>query len=407
MFCLEHRSYTTHKCPAANTKDHRAVSCPLCARTIFFVDGQDVNDQFRIHRATNCTPETRVERVEKKRCAAPGCREKLLLSNKTTCSSCRQELCLAHRHAEEHNCRGASAAVKSSWLGQTFAKPNTPKAVAPRPAPPAAAARPSPTISGVRPIPVAPASAALPASAAATGQSNRGAKLPPRISGAAAAAADPGNSLRGTVSRRARPTDNQPQLQLQPQTPLSTLSSSTSSSHSDAASDRSTSSRTPMAATAAFFGGLVGGILGSQPFSSSSSSTVGGGSTPRASTHDRSDVASGIERCPQCGATFADVGLLVSHVEQGHPAPGARFRGDMPPAALSSSAFQHPPDGSAVGLEPCPVCGAAFDDASSLVSHVTSAHRGYAAALSSRSAGAAAAGSGVGEDRNRDGCTIL
>jgi len=119
LYCLDHRSYVAHACLASGVKDHRAVLCPLCAQSIHFVEGgEDINKQFERHCATDCTPGLRAERVQKKRCPVPGCREKLTASNKSACSRCRVEHCLGHRHADSHSCKGVAGVVSSSFLGR-------------------------------------------------------------------------------------------------------------------------------------------------------------------------------------------------------------------------------------------------------------------------------------------------
>jgi hypothetical protein len=118
LYCLDHRSYVAHACVASGVKDHRAVLCPLCAQAIHFVEGEDINKQFERHCATDCTPGLRAERVQKKRCPVPGCREKLTASNKSACSKCRVEHCLGHRHADSHSCKGVAGVVSGSFLGR-------------------------------------------------------------------------------------------------------------------------------------------------------------------------------------------------------------------------------------------------------------------------------------------------
>lgn len=115
LYCLTHRSYREHDCAAAGSKDHRAIVCPLCAQSINFVDGEDVNRRFEQHCATECAPESRAGRVRKPRCPAVGCREKLVTSNTAICGTCRKQFCLAHRYVDAHTC---SSPIASSFLGR-------------------------------------------------------------------------------------------------------------------------------------------------------------------------------------------------------------------------------------------------------------------------------------------------
>ena len=406
VYCLDHRSYIAHTCASSQRKDHRAVVCPLCARTIHFLDGQDVNAQFSLHRATDCAPESRAARVERKRCAAPGCREKLLLSNKATCAVCRQELCLAHRHADAHACPGPAS--KASWLGLLGGGAASSAAVAsggvkPRPVAPASAAVATTTASnapGTRSVVATNASTSGGTALAGSGSAAATAAAPARPVGrpapppsAAAASArrppqraprpvDPSNTLLGSAARRARPP------------PVAAPAEAPASAHSAEPSPFSTG-----ALAAGISGGIsaVGSFLGGSPRSSSGGGS--GGSRSREEGGFTSPAASsageGEEVCPQCGSRFRDVAVLVAHVESAHP---SQHGGRQPPLRVGAAAFhlQQPvapstvdsassfqsssggftggSSGPAAQLEPCPVCSTPFPDAPALVAHVQSAH---------------------------------
>lgn len=103
MFCLAHRAYRTHDCPAAHGQDARAIACPLCAQTIRIDANEDVNVAWERHARSECRPGQR--KVKKpKTCTVAGCRAKLTISNRVTCSKCHHEFCLAHRHPSDHSC---------------------------------------------------------------------------------------------------------------------------------------------------------------------------------------------------------------------------------------------------------------------------------------------------------------
>jgi hypothetical protein len=67
--------------------------CPLCKKSVDLVHGEDPNDTWVRHSATECDPSARPS-GKKARCGAPGCKEKLTLTNKTTCTKCRVDVCL-------------------------------------------------------------------------------------------------------------------------------------------------------------------------------------------------------------------------------------------------------------------------------------------------------------------------
>eukprot|EP00903_Cladosiphon_okamuranus_P014868 g13767.t1 len=106
-FCLFHRSYVAHGCTSSGNKDFRALVCPLCEKTVRFTDSQDPNEQWDLHRRTDCNPgDYKKNKPSKKRCAAPRCREILGPTNTHRCARCGKETCLTHRFPDSHNCSG-------------------------------------------------------------------------------------------------------------------------------------------------------------------------------------------------------------------------------------------------------------------------------------------------------------
>ncbi|CAM9090235.1 unnamed protein product [Ectocarpus sp. 6 AP-2014] len=69
------------------------------------------------------------------------------------------------------------------------------------------------------------------------------------------------------------------------------------------------------------------------------------------------------EQCPQCGATFGDIGSLVAHVEAFH-SEGQQFRAHGGGGG----------GGSSSSGETCPICNLHFADVALLVSHVEAVH---------------------------------
>lgn len=174
VYCLNHRSYRTHECPVAGTRDTHAIECPVCAGSIRVEGTEDPNAAFARHRHDLCNPARRKQRKQKKRCGAKGCHKKLTLTNKFSCDSCRLELCLAHRYPDAHNCASAQTVTRSGFLSR-FTQP---KATTTR-----TAANPKPK----RPKP------ARKKNKAGTDKWGR--------------AVDPANTLRGTAARRMRGVD--------------------------------------------------------------------------------------------------------------------------------------------------------------------------------------------------------
>ena len=90
-FCLDHRSYSAHKCPlSAMKKDSLVFSCPICAETLSIGGGKDANDVFQLHQNSGLCDASKAsggKKIKKPRCPVNGCREKLTISNKVTCPS--------------------------------------------------------------------------------------------------------------------------------------------------------------------------------------------------------------------------------------------------------------------------------------------------------------------------------
>lgn len=106
VFCLQHRSYTSHLCPNANDKDVTVLICPLCSKGVRLVSNQDPNITWDVHVNTDCDPSNYRASAKKKRCPVPRCKELLTFSNKIRCRDCTQEHCLKHRFGPDHKCPG-------------------------------------------------------------------------------------------------------------------------------------------------------------------------------------------------------------------------------------------------------------------------------------------------------------
>lgn len=90
----------------------RAVVCPLCNKVIVRSRHQPLNDQVERHILSGCKDLVAVEPKERKRanrCTYKNCRRRELLP--FVCPQCERVYCLGHRHALDHECRGAAMAV--------------------------------------------------------------------------------------------------------------------------------------------------------------------------------------------------------------------------------------------------------------------------------------------------------
>ena len=106
VFCLQHRTYQSHSCPKANSRDTSTIVCPICAKAVKLTAADDPNEVFERHTQTDCDPTNYAKVHQRPKCPAKGCREKLGAINTYTCKECSTQVCLKHRFPEAHQCQG-------------------------------------------------------------------------------------------------------------------------------------------------------------------------------------------------------------------------------------------------------------------------------------------------------------
>ncbi|CAL9125611.1 zinc finger AN1 and C2H2 domain-containing stress-associated protein 16-like [Musa acuminata AAA Group] len=122
VFCLQHRGYFNHQCPNANQNDVTVLICPLCAKGVRLVLGEDPNITWDSHVNTDCDPSNYQRATKKRRCPVPGCKEVLSLSNSVRCRDCTEEHCLKHRFGPDHKCPGPRKPDSGFSFGGMFNK---------------------------------------------------------------------------------------------------------------------------------------------------------------------------------------------------------------------------------------------------------------------------------------------
>ncbi|GAX80579.1 hypothetical protein CEUSTIGMA_g8016.t1 [Chlamydomonas eustigma] len=123
-FCLEHRSYSAHACKESGSRQTEVIVCPICARGVKLVPGQDPNLVFDVHTRENCDPSHYAKVHKKARCPVPRCSEKLTLINAYRCKTCSVRVCLKHRHPDDHSCSEIKATTLASRaLASSTVKP--------------------------------------------------------------------------------------------------------------------------------------------------------------------------------------------------------------------------------------------------------------------------------------------
>ncbi|DBB10635.1 TPA: hypothetical protein ACH3X3_007144 [Trebouxia sp. C0006] len=114
VFCLQHRTYQSHSCSKAGSRETGTIVCPICAKAVKLTASDDPNAVFERHSRQDCDPANYAKVHQRPKCPAKGCREKLGAINTYTCKECGAQVCLKHRFPEAHQCPGKSASLASA-----------------------------------------------------------------------------------------------------------------------------------------------------------------------------------------------------------------------------------------------------------------------------------------------------
>lgn len=117
IFCSEHFSYQTHSCPSAFRKDVQVPICPLCSEPV--PTPRDVSPDVTVGAHIDQFCRSEKKKIYTNRCTFRNCKKKELVP--VSCTVCRQNFCLKHRHTTDHDCPGTAAA---SQPAQAAAKKN-------------------------------------------------------------------------------------------------------------------------------------------------------------------------------------------------------------------------------------------------------------------------------------------
>lgn len=113
IFCSEHFSYQTHSCPSAYRKDVQVPICPLCSEPV--PTPRDVSPDVTVGAHIDQFCRSEKKKIYTNRCTFRNCKKKELIP--VSCTVCRQNFCLKHRHFSDHECPGsgqpAAAATKT------------------------------------------------------------------------------------------------------------------------------------------------------------------------------------------------------------------------------------------------------------------------------------------------------
>lgn len=105
IFCSEHFSYQTHSCPSAFRKDVQVPICPLCSEPV--PTPRDVSPDVTVGAHIDQFCRSEKKKIYTNRCTFRNCKKKELVP--VSCTVCRQNFCLKHRHTTDHDCPGTAA----------------------------------------------------------------------------------------------------------------------------------------------------------------------------------------------------------------------------------------------------------------------------------------------------------
>ncbi|XP_037094402.1 AN1-type zinc finger protein 2A-like [Pollicipes pollicipes] len=117
IFCKDHFTYAQHQCPSAYKKNVQVPVCPLCSAPVPIARGALPDAAVSLHIDNDCAsdPAVKKRKIYTNRCSKKGCKVKELV--KVTCDSCMLNFCLSHRHAQDHDCKGAGGRPTVSRSG--------------------------------------------------------------------------------------------------------------------------------------------------------------------------------------------------------------------------------------------------------------------------------------------------
>lgn len=102
IFSSDHFNYLKHSCPSAYKKDFQVPVCPLCNTPIATARGVSPDITVGQHIDQFCRSDK--TKIYTNRCTYKNCKKKELIP--VSCTECKQNFCLRHRHTADHDCRG-------------------------------------------------------------------------------------------------------------------------------------------------------------------------------------------------------------------------------------------------------------------------------------------------------------
>jgi len=100
-YCLEHRSYSGHKC-SASPVDVTLPQCPLCSQYLNVKPNEDLNGRVEEHIVKGCPSEPKQATNLHNPCSQKGCKNREVVP--LFCKLCLKNYCFSHRLQLDHTC---------------------------------------------------------------------------------------------------------------------------------------------------------------------------------------------------------------------------------------------------------------------------------------------------------------
>nr|ADD38857.1 AN1-type zinc finger protein 2B [Lepeophtheirus salmonis] len=110
LFCSDHLFYESHTCPQSYTKDVQVPVCPLCNNPVPTPRGSSPDSQVLAHMESDSCG-AKKKKTHPGACSVRKCKNKEPIPFR--CESCRQTVCLTHRHPQDHICGSANSTTNS------------------------------------------------------------------------------------------------------------------------------------------------------------------------------------------------------------------------------------------------------------------------------------------------------
>ncbi|XP_055536436.1 AN1-type zinc finger protein 2A [Wyeomyia smithii] len=116
IYCSDHFSYQSHACSSAYKKDVQVPICPLCSEPV--PTPRDVWPDVTVGAHIDQFCKSEKKKIYTNRCSYKNCKKKELIP--VSCSVCKRNYCLKHRHTTDHECSGSAVSRKhpQNFAGQ-------------------------------------------------------------------------------------------------------------------------------------------------------------------------------------------------------------------------------------------------------------------------------------------------